>query len=58
MVCWEVDFCYERVDITVRGDLASRLGLCSFGVAVVVMMALLVSFSLEVKARIVMPVVV
>ncbi len=38
-------------------DLASRLGLCSFGVAVVAMMALLVGLSLEIKVHVVTPMV-
>ena len=41
-----------------QGDLASHLDLHSLGVAVVVMMALLVGLSLEIEARIVMPMVV
>ncbi len=43
--------------LTVRGDLASLLDLRSLGVAAVTMVALLVGFSLEVKARVVMPMV-
>jgi hypothetical protein len=41
-----------------QGDLASHLDLHSLGVAVVVMMALLVGLSLEIEARIVIPMVV
>jgi hypothetical protein len=43
--------------LTVRGDLASRSDLLSLGVAAVTMVALLVGFSLEVEARVVMPMV-
>ncbi len=48
----------RELTLTVRGDLASRLDLHSFGVAAVVVMALLVGLSLTVMARIVMPMVV
>jgi hypothetical protein len=44
--------------LTERGDLASHSDLCSLGVAAVVMMALLVGLSLEIEARVVMPMVV
>jgi hypothetical protein len=40
-----------------QGDLDSCLVLCSFGVAVVVVMALLVGFSLVIVALVVMPMV-
>ncbi len=43
--------------LTGQGDLASRLDLHSFGVAVVAMIALLVGLSLEIEARVVMPMV-
>ena len=43
--------------LTVRGDLASCLDLRSLGVAAVTMVALLVGFSLEVEAQVVMPMV-
>ncbi len=43
--------------LTLRGDLESRLDLRSLGIAAVVMMALLVIFSLEIKARVVVPMV-
>ncbi len=48
----------RELTLPVRGDLASRTDRRSLGVAVVVMMALLVGFSLEIKVRIVMPMVV
>ncbi len=43
--------------LTVRGDLASCLDLHSLGVAAVTMVALLAGLSLEVEARVVMPMV-
>ncbi len=43
--------------LAVRGDLASCLDCRSLGVAALVMMALPVCLSVEVKARIVMPMV-
>jgi hypothetical protein len=43
--------------LTVQGNLASRLDLHSLGVAAVMMVALLVGFSLEVEAQVVMSMV-
>ncbi len=50
----------RELTLPVRGDLASfsDSDCCSLGVAVVVIMALLVSFVLEIKARVVVPMVV
>ncbi len=48
----------RELTLPVWGDLASCLDCCSLGIAVVVMMALLVGFYLEIEACIVMPMVV
>ncbi len=47
----------RELTLTLRGDLASRSDLRSLGVAAVVMMALLVGLSLEIKVQVIMPMV-
>ncbi len=47
----------RELTLTEQGDLDSRLVLCSFGQAVVMVMTLLVSFSLAIAVHVVMPMV-
>ncbi len=47
----------RELTLTERGDLDSHLGLRSFGVAAVLVMALLFSFSLAIVVHIIMPMV-
>ncbi len=58
--CFEGRLILAKRELTlpVRGDLASCSDCRSLGIAVVVMMALLVDFSLEIEVRIVMSMVV